>query len=40
MSVALDVRPGYDPSAGYFRIANVVYNHYLGQPDGESEERR
>jgi len=33
MSVALETGPGYDLSAGYFRIANVVYDHYLGQLD-------
>lgn len=39
MSVALEAGPSYDLSAGYFRIANVVYDRYLGQPDDESVER-
>jgi len=45
MSVAPQANPGYDLSVSYFRIANVVNDHYLDQsndesPDDDSEERR
>lgn len=38
MSVALEAGPSGDLSADYSRIANVVYDRYLGQPDDESVE--